>query len=153
MEVITSALNHKNDELFTLIKSQMSETDEELFMTSYYLYLEYGKDNTAFVVDFDMVWKWAGFATVGNAKTLLKKHFIENRDFKTAFAVAEAVLECGQKQNGGQNKEKILLNPKIHKIDNPVNQVTIMAGFIIIFINLFSITLKIFEASSLLFST
>ena len=115
MEVITSALNHKNDELFTLIKSQMSETDEELFMTSYYLYLEYGKDNTAFVVDFDMVWKWAGFATVGNAKTLLKKHFIENRDFKTAFAVAEAVLECGQKQNGGQNKEKILLTVNTFK--------------------------------------
>ena len=115
MEVITSVLNHKNDELFTLIKSQMTETDEELFMTSYYLYLQYGKDNTAFVVDFDMVWKWAGFATVGNAKTLLKKHFIENRDFKTAFAVAEAVLEGGQKQNGGQNKEKILLTVNTFK--------------------------------------
>jgi hypothetical protein len=115
MEVITSALNHKNDELFTLIKSQMTETDEELFMTSYYLYLQYGKDNAAFVVDFDMVWKWAGFATVGNAKTLLKKHFIENRDFKLAFAVAKAVLECGQNQHGGQNKEKILLTVNAFK--------------------------------------
>ena len=114
MEVITSVLNHKNDELFTLIKSQMTETDEELFMTSYYLYLQYGKDNTAFVVDFDMVWKWAGFATVGNAKTLLKKHFIENRDFKTAFAVAKATLSS-EKQHGGQNKEKILLTVNTFK--------------------------------------
>jgi len=110
MEVITSALNHKNDELFTLIKSQMTETDEELFMTSYYLYLEYGKDNTAFVVDFDMVWREIQFSRKGDAKQLLIKKFNDGVDYKiTATEYAEAVLECGQKQNGGQNKETILL--------------------------------------------
>jgi len=82
MEVITSALNHKNDELFTLIKSQMSETDEELFMTSYYLYLQYGKDNTAFVVDFDMVWREIQFSRKGDAKQLLIKKFNDGVDYK-----------------------------------------------------------------------
>ena len=110
MEVITSALNHKNDELFTLIKSQMTETDEELFMTSYYLYLQYGKDNTAFVVDFDMVWKEIQFSRKADAKQLLIKKFKEHIDYKiTATEYAVAVLEGGQKQNGGQNKETILL--------------------------------------------
>ena len=110
MEVITSALNHKNDELFTLIKSQMSEKDEELFMTSYYLYLQYGKDNTAFVVDFDMVWKEIQFSRKADAKQLLIKKFKEHIDYKiTATEYAVAVLEGGQKQNGGQNKETILL--------------------------------------------
>ena len=115
MEVITSVLNHENDELFALIKSQMTEKDEELFMTSYYLYLQYGKDTTAFVVDFDIVWKWAGFSKVGNAKSLLIKHFIENKDYKVTSAFSEALLESGQKQNGGQNKEKILLTVNTFK--------------------------------------
>ena len=116
MEVITSVLNHENDELFALIKSQMTEKDEELFMTSYYLYLQYGKDTTAFVVDFDIVWKWAGFSKVGNAKSLLIKHFIENKDYKkSASSFSEALLESGQKQNGGQNKEKILLTVNTFK--------------------------------------
>ena len=110
MEVITSVLNHKNDELFTLIKSQMSEKDEELFMTSYYLYLQYGKDNAAFVVDFDMVWREIQFSRKNDAKQLLIKKFNDGVDYKIIAAeYAVAVLEGGQKQNGGQNKETILL--------------------------------------------
>jgi len=110
MELMTSELNHENDELFALIKSQMTEKDEELFMTSYYLYLQYGKDTTAFVVDFEVVWKEIQFSRKADAKQLLIKKFNEHIDYKiTATAYSVAVLEGGQKQNGGQNKETILL--------------------------------------------
>ena len=109
MEVITSVLNHENDELFALIKSQMTEKDEELFMTSYYLYLQYGKDTTAFVVDFDVVWKEIHFSRKADAKQLLIKKFNKHIDYKilaTGYSVASVET---QNKHGGNNKETILL--------------------------------------------
>ena len=109
MELITSELNHENDELFALIKSQMTEKDEELFMTSYYLYLQYGKDTTAFVVDFDVVWKEIHFSRKADAKQLLIKKFNKHIDYKilaTGYSVSSVET---QNKHGGNNKETILL--------------------------------------------
>ena len=57
MELQTFNDTESNDELFQLMKTQMSSEEEQMFMISHYLYLQHGTDNTKFVVDFDNVWE------------------------------------------------------------------------------------------------
>ena len=111
----------EEDDLFQLMKIQMSTEQEQIFMTSHYLYLQYGSDNTKFVVNFDEVWKNVDFTQKINAKRLLEKHFVEHIDYKKlALLLGRASLEekaaphlggasFDKKIHGGQNKENILL--------------------------------------------
>jgi phage anti-repressor protein len=94
--------------LINKIKNTFSDSQQQLFVGSFYLYLNYNS-KTEFVVDFDNVWKWVGFSRKDHAKTLLEKHFTNNIDYnitKTASATSGAVLKT---VNGGQNKETIML--------------------------------------------
>ena len=75
-------LHNENDELFQIMKGKMSTEQEQIFMTSHYLYLQYGTDNTKFVIDFDDVWKNVEFTQKGSAKKILIKHFTEHIDYK-----------------------------------------------------------------------
>ena len=72
----------EEDDLLQLMKIQMSTEQEQIFMTSHYLYLQYGTDNTKFVVNFDEVWKNVDFSRRDNAKRILDKNFIEHIDYK-----------------------------------------------------------------------
>ena len=72
----------EEDDLLQLMKIQMSTEQEQIFMTSHYLYLQYGSDNTKFVVNFDEVWKNVDFSRRDNAKRILDKNFIEHIDYK-----------------------------------------------------------------------
>lgn len=94
--------------LINKIKNTFSDSQQQLFVGSFYFYLNYNS-KTEFVVDFDNVWKWVGFSRKDHAKTLLEKHFTNNIDYnitKTASATSGAVLKT---VNGGQNKETIML--------------------------------------------
>lgn len=71
----------EEDDLFQLMKIQMSTEQEQIFMTSHYLYLQYGSDNTKFVVNFDEVWKNVDFSRRDAAKRILVKHFVEHIDY------------------------------------------------------------------------
>ena len=115
--------------LINKIKDNFKETEQQLFIGSFYCFLKYDTKKD-FVIDFDNVWKWMGFARKGNAKTTLEKHFTIETDYqvkKTASESAEAVLNGGQNNinsapqiggavlNGGQNKETILLTVNTFK--------------------------------------
>ena len=103
------------DELFQIMKAKMNTEDEQIFMTSHYLYLQHGTDNTKFVIDFDDVWKNVEFTLKGNAKRILTKNFREHIDYKIgACLLGQAPLLSDEESNkkdlgGGQNKETILL--------------------------------------------
>jgi hypothetical protein len=73
---------NENDDLFQIMKVQMSSEQEQIFMISHYLYLQHGSDSTKFVVDFDNVWKNVEFTRRDNAKRILVKHFTEHIDYK-----------------------------------------------------------------------
>ena len=111
---ISKLSNAYNNKLINKIKDNFTDFESQLFVSSFYCYLNYDK-NIDFVVDLDDIWKWLGFQQKVKAVVLLEKHFKCDIDYKTAFPTGKAVLEPTVKQNGGQNIKKILLTIKCFK--------------------------------------
>ena len=105
---LSSAYNNK---LLNKLKLNFSSFEQQLFVSSFYFYLNYDK-NIDFIVNLDDVWKWLGFTQKVSAIRVLEKNFISNIDYKTVLQFGKASLE---KQNGGQNKQTILLTIKCFK--------------------------------------
>jgi hypothetical protein len=110
------------------IKENFNENQQQLFVASFYCFLNYDKKND-FVVDFDNVWKWLGFSRKDPAKRLLEKFFTIETDYQTikaappiggaAFEDDEPAPEIGgvgQNFGGaGLNKETIMLSVNTFK--------------------------------------
>jgi hypothetical protein len=125
-----SKLSHTyNGKFLTKIKDIFTDFEQQLFVSSFYCYLNYNK-NTDFVVDLDNVWKWLGFSQKYNAERVLESNFCKDVDYKTAPQFGKAVSEQEKvlnlmakqdsnlkpiKQNGGQNIKKIFLTIKCFK--------------------------------------
>jgi flagellum-specific peptidoglycan hydrolase FlgJ len=106
-------LSESQGEFLDYLKNNLNDEEIEMFANSFYMYLKYNPD-TEFVIDLDNVWKWIGYSRKGKCKELLVKKFRENEHYvvtKTASPAGEAVF----KNNGGQNKEKILLTSNCFK--------------------------------------
>ena len=107
-----------NNKLLMKIQENFSGFEQQLFVSSFYCYLNYDKNND-FVVDLDNVWKWLGFKQKIDAKRLLEKHFRFDIDYKIAPEVTEAVFEneAAKKDEkwGGHNKQIIMLTIKCFK--------------------------------------
>ena len=108
---ITKLSSTYNSKLLNKIKENFTGFEQQLFITSFYCYLNYDK-NTDFVIDLDNVWKWLGFSTKFNAERTLEKYFKLDIDYKIASHLGGAVFT---KQNGGQNIKKIFLTIKCFK--------------------------------------
>jgi len=138
---LSSAYNNK---LLLKIQETFTGFEQQLFVSSFYCYLNYDK-TLDFVVDLDDVWGWLGFQQKFNAKVFLEKHFTLGQDYKLAHEVAGAslsndfvapqlggnastpgngALSKGETSNpeniktikhGGQNKQTILLTIKCFK--------------------------------------
>jgi hypothetical protein len=140
---ISKLSNAYNNKLLVKIKENFTGFEQQLFVGSFYCYLNYDK-TLDFVVDLDNVWKWLGFTQKNNAVILLEKCFSLDIDYKkSAFVTTKAVsknenfssqfgkavlekenplnLQAKQdskiknKKNGGQNKQTILLTIKCFK--------------------------------------
>jgi hypothetical protein len=110
---ITKLSNTYNSKFLNKIKENFTCFEQQLFISSFYCYLNYDK-NFDFVVDLDDIWKWLGFNQKVNAKMLLEKHFKLDIDYKNiAFVTTKASLE--KEKHGGQNKQTILLTVKCFK--------------------------------------
>jgi hypothetical protein len=116
---ITKLSKDYQNKLICKIKQSFTESQQNLFVGGLYCYLNYDC-NKDFVVELRKVWNWLGFSRIEHCKVVLVKNFIENVDYtvevfgskKSATEVAGAVLT---KQNGGQNKEKILMTVSTFK--------------------------------------
>ena len=71
---ITKLSSTYNNKLLDKIKQIFSGFEQQLFISSFYCYLNYDK-NIDFVVNLDDVWEWLGFSQKIRAKELLDKHF------------------------------------------------------------------------------
>ena len=107
---ITRLSNECNIKLLNKIRDKFSNTEQQLFVASFYCFLNYLK--TDFVIDLDDIWVWLGFNQKYAAKRVLEKNFTVDVDYKYSFPNGE------QKNTtrGGSNKEKIFLNIKTFKL-------------------------------------
>jgi hypothetical protein len=93
------------------VKQVFTENEQQMFVTSYYCYLNYHPTND-YVIDLDKVWQWLGFNKKYNAIRVLEKNFIKDKDYKCLLLIQEEQ----KKGRGGHNKETIMLNIKTFKL-------------------------------------
>jgi hypothetical protein len=100
-----------NVKLLTKIKSNFTDFEQQLFLSSFYCYLNHHPTND-FVIDLDDIWKWLGFSQKANAKTLLEKQFVLDTDY-----IKPLLLQQKQSSGtrGGHNKETFFMNVKTFK--------------------------------------
>ncbi len=101
---ITNLDLNNDDELLQMLKEKFTDEEEEMFINSFYMFLKYDKLND-FVIDLENVYKWVGFSTKGNAMKLVKRISTINKDYKIVLIQSER-----PKNEGGSNKEQVLLN-------------------------------------------
>ena len=127
---ITKLSSEYNNKLLSKIKEKFSNFEQQLFVSSFYCYLNYDK-NIDFVVDLDDVWKWLGFSTKQHINTALEKNFKLDTDYKILTPELSGVsLDKDNlltqiskqdisikkvKQIGGRNIKKIFLTIKCFK--------------------------------------
>jgi len=92
--------------LINKLKDNFSTEEQQLFITSFYCYLNYKSDE--FVIDLDDIWKWLGFARKTNAKNVLEKQFTKETDYLVLPQPRGNLL-------GGRPSEKIMMNIKTFK--------------------------------------
>ena len=119
---ISKLTNTYNVKLLNKIKTAFSDTEQQLFIGSFYCYLNYDTKRD-FVVDLDNVWEWMGFSQKIRAKEVLDRYFLENTDYKAfAFSIEKANVDQSllprsreQKGRGGHNIKKIMMTIKCFK--------------------------------------
>ena len=97
--------------LLTKIKTEFTDEQQQLFVGSFYCYLNYDT-RTEFVIDLDDVWEWIGFKQKNNARYLLEKYMCLDIDYKIS------AFECSKAKNvkGGHNIIKFVLTIKAFKM-------------------------------------
>lgn len=103
---ITRLSNTYQNRFLTKIKCNFTSNDQQLFIASFYSFLNYSK--TDFVIDLDDIWKWLGFNQKYNAKRLLERYFILDIDYKILLFRTEE-QDSDEKKHGGHNKETFML--------------------------------------------
>jgi hypothetical protein len=110
---ISKLSNVYNNKLINKIKDNFTGFEQQLFVSSFYCYLNYDK-NYDFVVDLDNIWKWLGFTQKIDARRLLEKHFKLDIDYKN-LALGNSKATSNDEKWGGHNKQTILLTIKCFK--------------------------------------
>lgn len=103
-----------NNKLLKKIKTNFTQMEQQMFISSFYCYLNYHPVND-FVIDLDNVWNWLGFTNKVNAKKLLEKYFMKDIDYKNLH---DACIKqtSSEKKQGGHNKEIYMLNIRTFKL-------------------------------------
>ena len=103
---ITKLSTTYQNKLLTKIKTKFTENEQQIFVASFYGFLNYDS-KTDFVIDLDDVWKWLKFSTKQKAKMLLENHFVKDTDYITSLTPQ---VKQPDHIKGGHNKETIMLN-------------------------------------------
>jgi phage anti-repressor protein len=118
---ISKLTNTYNVKLLDKIKRSFSDAEQQLFIGSFYCYLNYDTKKD-FVVDLDNVWKWMGFSQKYNAERILESLFVINIDYKSiaplnggAINNTNLLNQVKQKGRGGHNIKKIMMTIKCFK--------------------------------------
>ena len=97
--------------LISRINEKFSNKEQQLFIVSFYSYLNYSSSDE-FVIDLDTIWKWLNFYQKENAKQLLERSFIRDKDYIIIDPTSIPRVNTGR---GGHNKIKIMMTVKTFK--------------------------------------
>lgn len=103
---ITKLSGNYQSKLIGKVQNTFNNYEQQLFLSSFYCYLKYDP-KTDFVIDLDNVWQWLGFGQKVNAKRVLEKNFIIDKDYKLLLCQLAKQVD---KTHGGHNKETFMLN-------------------------------------------
>lgn len=103
---ITNLSQTYNIKLLEKMKSEFSNFEQRLFLSSFYCSLNHNQKND-FIIDLDNVWNWLGFGQKVNATRLLLKNFIENVHYVKLINKNNDNLTHSR---GGQNKVTFMLS-------------------------------------------
>ena len=103
---ITKLTGNYQSKLVEKVKNNFSNYEQQLFLSSFYCYLKYDSKND-FIIDLDNIWNWLGFGQKVNAKRVLEKNFLINKDYK--LLLCHEAKQTNQTK-GGHNKEIFMLN-------------------------------------------
>ena len=103
---LTKLTGNYQSSMIDKIKEKFNTHEQQLFVSSFYCYLNHD-DKLDFVIDLDNVWEWLGFSKKANAKTLLEKQFILDKDYRKISLLLQQKQD--EKTHGGQNKEIFIL--------------------------------------------
>ena len=87
-----------NNKLINKIKINFNSFEQQLFVSSFYCYLNYDK-NIDFVVDLDNIWKWLGFTQKVSAERVIEKQFkfeIDYINFEVKQDLGKTALQFGK---------------------------------------------------------
>ena len=102
---ITRLSNTYQNKLLTKIKERFTDDEQQIFVASFYCYLNYNS-KTDFLINLDDIWKWLHFSTKQKSKELLEKNFIINKD----YILLNLQVKQSHHIRGGHNKETFMLN-------------------------------------------
>jgi len=123
---ITKLTETHNNNLLNKVKNSFNESEQQLFIASFYSYLNYHKTDD-YIVDLDNIWKWLGFNQKINCIRVLEKNFEMEKDYKKSLCklAKQTNIEINNdkfatevtvaKKKGGQNIQKYYLNVKTFK--------------------------------------
>ena len=118
---VTKLSRKYNNLLLEKIQENFSTFEQQLFVSSFYCYLNFDK-NTDFVVDLDDVWRWLDFSQKFNAIRILEANFKPNVDYKNITASSsdsdeeQSTNQDKPKKHGGHNKQTIKLTIRCFKL-------------------------------------
>ena len=91
------------------LKNEFSDTQQKLFLSSFYCYLNYDP-NKDFVIKLNDVWKWIGYGRIDDAKRVLTKNFKKDVDYRVENHFPEVAVK-----RLGRPKELITMTIKTFK--------------------------------------
>jgi hypothetical protein len=97
---ITRLSSNYQNKLLNKIKDKFSNKEQQLFVGSFYCYLNYNSKDD-FVINLNDIWKWIGFSRKDPAKRLLEKSFVKDIDYKILLPQPR---EQDKNEHGGHNK-------------------------------------------------
>ena len=96
--------------LVSRIQECFTDAQQKMFVSSFFCYMNYNSTKD-FVIDLDKIWEWMGFNKKGTAKQSLIKHFVLNKDYKTAIHENQQ-----ETVRGGHNRETITMTIHTFKL-------------------------------------
>lgn len=105
---LTKISRNIDDIFMKSINENSNDFEKQLFIVNLYCYLKYTEND--FIIDVDDIWEWLGFSQKVNFKKLLEKYFEKDKDYIINN------FDKNIKQNGGMNKQIILLNYNCFKL-------------------------------------